>query len=143
MMEIVQDNIGGALGGAISVIVGAALYMKRMKPTFALDDKVVAAAAADNGIVDRLEKESKRLAEQNDVLAGSVNRLQLETIKLSTENSKLHMEILGLREENAELRRENKEMRKERDELMEEMAGLKNDMKEMTALIQDLLSKKP
>jgi FtsZ-binding cell division protein ZapB len=134
----------GEVVGALSAFVGfAAFLMRKIKPGLANDDVSIAGSKADLGIIQRLEKECDRLAAQNTELADSVNRLQLETVKLSTENSKLHLEIIGLREENAELRRENKEMRKEREELMQEMIELKADMHEMSAVIKDLLSKKP
>lgn len=142
MMDIIQDNVGGALGGAISVIIGAAVWFKRMKPTFARDDVSIAAANADLTVIDRMTKEIDRLSLQNTSLAESLNRLQLETVKIATENSKLHMEIQALREENGELRNENKEMRKEREELLNEMVELKSDMKEMSNVIKDLLAKK-
>ena len=125
---MIQENVGGALGGAISVILGAALYMKRMKPTFALDEKVVATVAADNGIIDRLERESKRLSEQNDKLANSLNAFQIQLLTFQTENQKLSFENTALKEENFSLREEIVELRSEVNALGKELLRIQQNI---------------
>lgn len=101
---------GGVIGALVTAILSIGWWVRKQKPGIALDDKVVAAAQADVGIIQRLEKEANRLADQNNILAEQLNRLQLELMKLSTENAKLHLEIVGLREENSDLRKELKEL---------------------------------
>ena len=113
MIEVIQENIVASITTAVSAITGMAFLFKKLKPGFALDEKVVVAAAADNGIVARLEKESKRLSDQNDKLAGSLNAFQLQIITFQTENQKLSFENNALREENMSLREEIMELRKE------------------------------
>lgn len=123
MMDIGNTE---AIGGVAGVLIAAALWIRKLKPSLAVDDKLAAAANADTGIIERLEREADRLSKQNDILAENLNKLQLELVKLSTENGKLHLEIIGLREENAEMRRENAELNRKIDTLMTE---LKKDSK--------------
>ena len=61
-----------AIGAFVGVAVVAALWIRKLKPSWAVDDKLVAAANADVGIIGRLEREAKRLADQNESLDKSV-----------------------------------------------------------------------
>lgn len=108
-----NDTILAAIGTLTSAVVGGALWLRRMKPTFAKDDLATKAAEADIGVIDRLERECKRLAEQNDRLAISLNDFQMQILKLHTENNKLSMENNTLRGENLSLREEIVELRSE------------------------------
>jgi predicted RNase H-like nuclease (RuvC/YqgF family) len=128
MIELIQENIGGALGTAIAAIIAMAITFKKMKPGFALDEKVVAAAAADNGIIERLERESKRLSDQNDKLANNLNAFQLQIVTFQTENQKLSFENNALKEENMSLREEIMELRREVQELGKELLRIQRDM---------------
>lgn len=128
MMELIQENIVAAISAAVSVITGMAFLFKKLKPGFALDDKVVVAAAADNGIVERLERESERLSKQNDKLANSLNNFQLQLINFQTENQKLSFENNALKEENLSLREEIVELRREVHELGQELLTMQRNM---------------
>ena len=99
-----------AVGAFVGLVVVAALWIRKLKPSWAVDDKLAAAANADVGIIGRLEREAKRLADQNESLAKSVNALQVEVTKLVGENAKLHAEVQSLREENHALRVEIREL---------------------------------
>lgn len=99
-----------SIGAFVGVAIVAALWIRRLKPNWAVDDKLVAAATADIGIIARLEREAKRLADQNEVLAKSVSGLQVEVTKLVAENAKLHNEVQLLRDENQSLREEIREL---------------------------------
>lgn len=111
------DAIMAALGAITSSVVGLAFWLRRMKPTFAKDDLATKVAEADIGVIDRLERECKRLSEQNDRLANTLNDFQLQVLRLHTENNKLSMENNTLREENLSLREEIMELRTEVAEL--------------------------
>jgi chromosome segregation ATPase len=111
------DTVVAALGTLTSVVIGAAFWLRKLKPTFAKDDLATKVAEADMGVIERLEKECKRLSGQNDKLADSLNRFQMEVLKLQTENNKLSMENNALKEENLSLREEIMDLRKEVSEL--------------------------
>ena len=100
----------GLLGAFTAVVVVAAMWVRKLKPDLAVGDKVAAIAAADTGIVERLEKECNRLSQQNDILADKVNQFQMQLLDLTTENAKLHREVCAMREENADLRAEIREL---------------------------------
>lgn len=117
------------ISGISGALVTLAVWLRKLKPTLALDDKIAASAAADTGIIHRLEAESKRLSEQNIKLAEALNTLQLEVSKLMAENGKLHVEVAALRAENADMRAENK--------------GLKVEIRELTSALNGALGKKP
>ena len=111
------DTLAAALGTLTSALIGAAFWLRKMKPTFAKDDLAAKAAEADMGVIERLEKQCDRLAEQNGTLATSLNQFQLQIITLQTENNKLSMENAALRDENLSLREEIMDLRKEVAEL--------------------------
>lgn len=112
-----MDALSAALGTITTAVIGAAFWLRKMKPTFAKDDLAAKAAEADMGVIERLEKQCDRLAKQNDTLADSLNQFQLQIITLQTENNKLSMENAALREENLSLREEIMDLRKEVTEL--------------------------
>ena len=124
-MEVSGSDIGTAIGGAVTTIVGFALWIKKQKPEFAKAEAsanvIEATGKADLSIIERLEKECKRLSDQNDVLAKSVNAFQLQLVTFQTENQKLSFENNALREENLSLREEIMELRKEVHELGQEL----------------------
>lgn len=117
MEEVLNIDPVSAVSGVSGALVVIAVWLRKLKPTLAVDDKLAAVAAADTGIIHRLEAESKRLSEQNAKLADTLNTLQLEVMKLMTENRKLHAEVAALREENADMRAENNELKGEIREL--------------------------
>lgn len=110
-MELDIPSTGTGLLSAFSaIVIGAALWLRKIKPDLAVSDKVAAIANADTGIVERLEKECNRMARQNDILADKVNEFQLQLLNLTTENAKLHQEVCAMREENSDLRNEIREL---------------------------------
>ena len=123
------DTLMTALGGLTSLVLGAALWIRRMKPTFAKDDLAAKAAEADMGVIERLEKECKRLSEQNDRLSQSMNQFQMQIIQFQTENQKLSFENNALKEENLSLR--------------EEIIELKKEVSDLTKMVMELQGHKP
>jgi predicted nuclease with TOPRIM domain len=102
---------GEIVGGLVTAILSIGWWVRKQKPGMAMDDKMVAAANADVSIIGRLQGECKRLGEQNDKLAVSLNQFQLQLMDFQTENSKLSRENSALREENLSLREEIMELR--------------------------------
>lgn len=123
-MEQNIDTLLTAVGSLVSGLLGAAYWLRKKKPEFAIDDKVSAEAKADIGIIGRLERQVDRLSEQNDILAKQVNTFQLEMIKLQSENNKLSLENNALREENLSLR--------------EEIIELRGELKKLTTMVVEL-----
>ena len=115
-MEPTLSN-GEVIGTLGAGLVAAAVWLRKLKPAFATDDKVTAAAVADTGIIERLEKECNRLGAQNEKLANSLNGFQDQLLTFQTENNKLSRENNALREENLSLREEIIELRREVQEL--------------------------
>ena len=118
-----------AIGGVAGAILAGGLWLRKLKPQFAADDKIAAIANADMGIIERMEKEGKRLSDQNDKMANSLNQFQLQLLTFQTENNKLSMENNALREENLFLR--------------EEITELKGKIQELTATVLDMQRLKP
>jgi cell division protein FtsB len=119
-------EIGGveAVGSIAATLIAGAIYLRKLKPAFAMDDRIAKGANADVGIIDRLEKECARLSDQNTKLANLVNDFQtkngelirdfqFQLLTFQTENQKLSFENNALREENLSLREEIAELRKE------------------------------
>ena len=48
-----------AIGGVAGAILAGGLWLRKLKPQFAADDKIAAIANADMGIIERMEKEGK------------------------------------------------------------------------------------
>ena len=115
--DVAQGN-GGVIGSIVTVVMALGWYLRNKKPQ---EDKALASIGADIGIIERLERECRRLSEQNDKLANSLNTFQLQILSLQTENAKLHLEGNALREENLSLREEIMELRKEVQELGQEL----------------------
>ena len=86
-----QDSLVGGIGALVAVVVSAALWLRKLKPTFARDDLTAKAAEADMAVIDRMSKEADRMAKQNDMLAQSLNQFQLQLLTLQTENNKLSL----------------------------------------------------
>lgn len=109
------------VGTLVAAIVAGALWLRKLKPSLAVDDKLAAAATADIGIIERLTKEADRLAAQNGILANQLNELQNQIFRLREENSRLQNEVNSMREENEELRRDLREL----TDTLNEMSGQK------------------
>ena len=99
-----------AVGSIVGIMLAGYLWFRKLRPSFAVDDKLAAVAQADTGIIERLGKEADRLSKQNDLLAVQLNKLQIELLNLSSENNKLQHEISALRAENVDLRKELREL---------------------------------
>ncbi len=122
-MDMLQpDDAKTVVGGLVTVIMAAAYWLRIKKPQ---EDKLIAAASADISIIERLERECKRLSEQNEKLANSLNAFQLQILTFQTENQKLAFENNALREENLSLREEIMELRKEVHELSSELMKIR------------------
>lgn len=111
--EAVQGN-GGLIGTLTTIVLAAGWWLRNKKPQ---EDRGIAAATAEVGIIEQLRSECKRLSEQNAKLAESLNKFQLQIMDLQTENMKLHREANAFREENLSLREEIVELRKELQDL--------------------------
>lgn len=118
---VTTETLLTALGGIGSAVVGLALYMRKLQASFAQDALATKAATADVGVIERLERECKRLSEQNEKLAENLNKFQLQIMTFQTENQKLSFENNSLKEENLSLREEIMELRGEVSELSKTM----------------------
>lgn len=141
-MEIGNTEAVGTIAG---ILITGAIWLRKLKPSFAVDDKLVAAANADTGIIERLEKECERLADQNTKLANLLNDFQtkngelirdfqMQLLKFQTENQKLAFENNALREENLSLREEIVELRSE-------SSKLRNEITELTTMVVEMQRK--
>ena len=117
MDSMVSVDATTALGTLTTAVIGAALWLRKLKPVFAKDELAAKAAEADIGVIERLERECQRMSEQNTKLADNLNRFQLQIITFQTENQKLSLENNSLKEENLSLREEIMDLRKEVAEL--------------------------
>lgn len=123
-MELGSTEAVGTIAG---ILIAGAVWLRKLKPAFATDDRLAAAANADTGIIERLEKECQRLSAQNVKLAKLVSGFQMQLLTFQTENQKLSFENNALREENLSLREEIMELRKEVQELSKTLLHMQTD----------------
>lgn len=129
MIEQNVDTLMTAVGSLVTGLVGAAFWIRKAKPGFAKDDLTTKQAEADLGVIERLERECKRLSDQNEKLANLVNEFQLQILRLQTENNRMSLENSALKQENVALR--------------EEIIELKNDIAELTKLVSEMQQSRP
>lgn len=119
------ETISAAIGTIAAVLISLALWLRRLKPTFAKDDLATKAAEADVGVIARLERECLRMEQHNNTLSELVAKFQLQVVTLQEENGKLAIENRVLRDENSSLRQEIGELRQEIAELTRAVAEIR------------------
>jgi chromosome segregation ATPase len=110
------------IGSIVALVMALGYWIRNRKPQ---EDKLIASAAADVGIIERLAQECQRLSAQNEILAHNLHSFQLNLLTFQTENQKLALENNALKEENLSLREEIMELRKEVQELSFELMKMR------------------